>query len=143
MSYIKKHAEIIFSLIIGIVSLLIGIIVLLNLSFIHKLAKGSKVDLHINNVWDIINAFFIEIIRIMSQFIGHFPIISAILIILFGVALLWIGYLLFITTKYDYDISIFFLIMGILFFIIKIILKTQVDGFAAIIFDVPFVVHTG
>ena len=41
MSYIKKHAEIIFSLIIGIVSLFIGIIILLNVSFIHKLAKGG------------------------------------------------------------------------------------------------------
>jgi len=143
MSYFKKHAEIIFSLIIGIVSLFIGIIILLNLSFIHKLAKGSKVDIHIYNVWDFINAFFGEIIRIMSRFIGQFPIFSAIFIIVFGVALLWIGYLLFVTTKYDYDISIFFLIVGILFFIITIILMTQVYGFAAIIFVVPFIVHTG
>lgn len=45
--------------------------------------------------------------------------------------------------KYDYDISIFFLIIGILFFIITIILMTQVYGFAAIIFVVPFIVHTG
>ncbi|MDY5059485.1 lipoteichoic acid stability factor AuxA [Staphylococcus simulans] len=143
MSYIKKHAEIIYSLIIGIVSLFIGIIVLLNLSFIHKLAKGSKVDIHINNVWDFINAFFVEIIRIMSQFIGHFPVISAILIILFGVALLWIGYLLFMTTKYDYDISIFFLIIGIFFFLITIVFMTQVYGFFAIVFVVPFIVHIG
>ncbi|GEP85057.1 membrane spanning protein [Staphylococcus piscifermentans] len=143
MSYIKKHAEIIFSLIIGIVSLFIGIIILLNVSFIHKLAKGGKADIHIYNVWDFINAFFGEIIRIMSRFIGQFPVFSAIFIIVFGIALLWIGYLLFMTTKYDYDISIFFLIIGILFFIITIILMTQVYGFAAIIFVVPFVVHTG
>lgn len=143
MSYIKKHAEIIYSLIIGIVSLFIGIIIFLNLSFIHKLSKGSKVDIHINNVWDFINAFFVEIIRIMSRFIGQFPVVSAIIIILFGVALLWIGYLLFITTKYDYDISIFFLIIGIFFFIVTLVFMTQVYGFTAIIFVIPFIVHIG
>ena len=83
MSFLKKHAEIIYSYIIGAVALLIGVIILLNLSFIHMLNGKDKINLNIHNVWDFINAFFAEIIRVMSTFIGSFPIVSAIIIILF------------------------------------------------------------
>ena len=76
-----------------------------------------------------LNAFFSEIIRVMSRFIGSFPIISAVIIILFGILVMLIGYALFRTTKYDYDISIFFLIIGILYFLISITLMTQVYSF--------------
>ena len=83
----------------------------------------------IHNLWDFLNAFFSEIIRVMSRFIGSFPIISAVIIILFGILVMLIGYALFRTTKYDYDISIFFLIIGILYFLISITLMTQVYSF--------------
>ena len=97
----------------------------------------------IHNLWDFLNAFFSEIIRVMSRFIGSFPIISAVIIILFGILVMLIGYALFRTTKYDYDISIFFLIIGILYFLISITLMTQVYSFWAIIFIIPFIIHTG
>ena len=143
MSFLKKHTEIIFSYIIGFVSLFTGLIVLINLPLIKELNQKEKVDLKIFSVWDFLNAFFSEIIRVMSRFIGAFPIISAIIIILFGVLVIFIGYTLFRTTKYDYDISIFYLIFGIVFFIITILLMTQVYGFWAIIFIFPFVIHIG
>ena len=143
MSFLKKHAEILYSYIIGIVSLFVGLIILVNLSLINKLNGKDKIDLHIHNVWDFINAFFREIIRVMSNYIGSFPIISAILIILFGIALIYIGVTLFRTTSYDYDISIFFLVIGVLFFIITIALMTQVYSFFAIIFIIPFAIHIG
>ena len=143
MSFLKKHTEIIFSYIIGFVSLFTGLIVLINLPLIKELNQKEKVDLKIFSVWDFLNAFFSEIIRVMSRFIGAFPIISAIIIILFGVLVVFIGYTLFRTTKYDYDISIFYLIFGIVFFIITILLMTQVYGFWAIIFIFPFVIHIG
>lgn len=143
MSFLKKHAEVLYSYIIGLASLLIGIIILVNIPLIHKLNGKEKVTLYIDNVWDFINAFFSEIIRVMSHYIGNFPIISAILIILFGALLIYIGTLLFRTTKYDYDISIFFLVIGILFFIITLILMTQVYSFFAIIFVIPFAIHIG
>ena len=107
MSFLKKHTEIIFSYIIGIVSLFTGLIILINLPLINQLKDKEKVELKIHNLWDFLNAFFSEIIRVMSRFIG-FPIISAVIIILFGILVMLIGYALFRTTKYDYDISIFF-----------------------------------
>ena len=143
MSFLKKHAEIIYSYIIGAVALLIGVIILLNLSFIHMLNGKDKINLNIHNVWDFINAFFAEIIRVMSTFIGSFPIVSAIIIILFGLLVIGIGILLFRTTSYDYDISVFFLVIGILFFIITLVLMTQVYSFFAIIFVIPFIIHIG
>ena len=143
MSFLKKHTEIIFSYIIGIVSLFTGLIILINLPLINQLKDKEKVELKIHNLWDFLNAFFSEIIRVMSRFIGSFPIISAVIIILFGILVMLIGYALFRTTKYDYDISIFFLIIGILYFLISITLMTQVYSFWAIIFIIPFIIHTG
>lgn len=143
MSFLKKHAEIIYSYLIAIVSLFTGLIILINLPLIHKLKDKDKIDLKIHNIWDFLNAFFSEIIRVMSRFIGNFPVVSAVIIILFGILVILIGYTLFRTTKYDYDISIFFLVIGILYFLITITLMTQVYGFWAIIFIIPFVIHTG
>ena len=68
MSFLKKHAEILYSYVIGIVSILISVIILLNLSLINKLNGKDKIDLHIHNVWDFINAFFGEIIRVTSNY---------------------------------------------------------------------------
>lgn len=143
MSFLKKHAEILYSYVIGIVSLFTGLIILINLPLINKLNGKGKIDLHIHNVWDFINAFFGEIIRVMSNYIGNFPIISAIIIALFGIGVIMIGFTLYRTTRYDYDISVFFLVIGILFFIITLILMTQVYSFFAIIFVIPFAIHIG
>lgn len=143
MSFLKKHAEILYSYIIGIVSLFTGLIILINLPLIDKLNNKGKIDLHIHNVWDFINAFFGEIIRVISNYIGNFPVFSAIIIILFGIGVVLLGFTLFRTTRYDYDISIFFLVVGIFFFIITLILMTQVYSFFAIIFVIPFAIHIG
>ncbi|WP_259339157.1 lipoteichoic acid stability factor AuxA [Staphylococcus xylosus] len=132
-----------YSYIIGIVSLFTGLIILINLPLIDKLNNKGKIDLHIHNVWDFINAFFGEIIRVISNYIGNFPVFSAIIIILFGIGVVLLGFTLFRTTRYDYDISIFFLVIGILFFIITLILMTQVYSFFAIIFVIPFAIHIG
>ena len=120
MSFLKKHAEILYSYIIGIVSLFTGLIILINLPLIDKLNNKGKIDLHIHNVWDFINAFFGEIIRVISNYIGNFPVFSAIIIILFGIGVVLLGFTLFRTTRYDYDISIFFLVVGILLSLIHI-----------------------
>ncbi|MBF0738638.1 hypothetical protein E4T73_10705 [Staphylococcus arlettae] len=143
MSFLKKHAEILYSYVIGIVSLFMGIIILINLPLIEKLNGKGKVELHIHNVWDFFNAFFSEIIRVVSNYIGNFPIISAIVIILFGLLVIGLGWTLYRTTQYDYDISIFFLVVGILYFLITLVLMTQVYSFFAILFIFPFIIHIG
>ncbi|PUZ31383.1 lipoteichoic acid stability factor AuxA [Staphylococcus arlettae] len=143
MSFLKKHAEILYSYVIGIVSLFMGIIILINLPLIEKLNGKGKVELHIHNVWDFFNAFFSEIIRVVSNYIGNFPIISAIVIILFGLLVIGLGWTLYRTTQYDYDISIFFLVVGILYFLITLVLMTQVYSFFAILFILPFIIHIG
>ncbi|MEJ7443119.1 hypothetical protein WL555_13795, partial [Staphylococcus warneri] len=80
------------------VSLFTGLIILINLPLIHKLKNKDKIDLKIHNIWDFLNAFFSEIIRVMSRFIGNFPVVSAVIIILFGILVILIGYTLFRTT---------------------------------------------
>ena len=70
MSFLKKHTEIIFSYIIGIVSLFTGLIILINLPLIKQLNGDKKVNTHVYNIWEFLNAFFAEIIKVMSRFIG-------------------------------------------------------------------------
>lgn len=106
MSFLRKHAEIIFSYLIGIVSLFTGLIILINLPLIKQLNGGKKL-IHMFIMWEFLNAFFSEIIKVMSRFIGNFPIVSAIVIIIFGILVMLIGHTLLRTIKYDYDISIF------------------------------------
>ena len=121
MSFLRKHTEIIFSYIIGIVSLFTGLIIFINLPLIKQFKGDKKVDTHVHNVWEFLNAFFAEIIKVMSKFIGGFPITSAIVIIVFGILVMLLGHTLFRTIKYDYDISIFFLVIGIMYFIITLL----------------------
>lgn len=73
-------------------------------------------------MWEFLNVFFSEIIKVMSCFIGNFFIVSVIVIIIFGILVMLIGYILFRIIKYDYDIFIFFLVIGIMYFIIIFIL---------------------
>ncbi|MDU7160139.1 MAG: hypothetical protein E6320_06180, partial [Staphylococcus epidermidis] len=143
MSFLSKHTEIIFSYIIGIVSLFTGLIIFINLPLIKQFKGDKKVDTHVHNVLEFLNAFFAEIIKVMSKFIDGFPITSAIVIIVFGILVMLLGHTLFRTIKYDYDISIFFLVIGIMYFIITLLLMTQVYGFFAIVFIIPFTVHIG
>lgn len=87
---------------------------------------------------------FAEIIKVMSKFIGGFPITSAIVIIVFGILVMLLGHTLFRTIKYDYDISIFFLVIGIMYFIITLLLMTQVYGFlqSSLLFLLQFILVT-
>ena len=52
MSFLRKHTEIIFSYIIGIVSLFTGLIIFINLPLIKQFKGDKKVDTHVHNVWE-------------------------------------------------------------------------------------------
>mgnify|MGYP006904151987 CR=1 FL=1 len=47
MSFLRKHTEIIFSYIIGIVSLFTGLIIFINLPLIKQFKGDKKVDTHV------------------------------------------------------------------------------------------------
>ena len=70
MSFLRKHAEIIFSYLIGIVSLFTGFIILINLPLIKQL-NGKKL-IHMFIMCGISECIFSEIIKVMSRFIGNF-----------------------------------------------------------------------
>ena len=105
MSFLKKHTEIIL-VILSVSFHSSRSHNIINLPLINQLKDKKKVELKIHNLWDFLNAFFSEIIRVMSRFIA-LSYYSAVIIILFGILVMLIGYALFRTTKYDYDISIF------------------------------------
>ena len=57
MSFLRKHAEIIFSYLIGIVSLFTGLIILINLPLIKQLNGGKKL-IHMFIMWGISECIF-------------------------------------------------------------------------------------
>ncbi|PWZ83641.1 hypothetical protein DD879_12645, partial [Staphylococcus pseudintermedius] len=88
---------------------------------IQQFKSGKQPSTNIDNLWDFIMAFFNEIIRVMSRYIGDIPLASGIVILLFGILMILIGRTLTNTTRFDYDISILFLLVGIIFFVLTLI----------------------
>ncbi|TJY15634.1 lipoteichoic acid stability factor AuxA [Staphylococcus chromogenes] len=143
MSLFNKYTEVIYSYIIGAISILLSIIIFLNIPLIHQFNEHKKPAINIDNLWDFIMAFFNEIIRVMSNYIGEIPLVSGIIILLFGIFMIFIGRTLTNTTRFDYDISILFLLIGIIYFVLTLIFMSQVYGFAAFVFVIPFLIHIG
>ncbi|NHA35609.1 hypothetical protein C1O33_02430 [Staphylococcus schleiferi] len=143
MSLFNKYTEVIYSYIIGALSILLSVIIFINIPLIHELKDGKHHISKIDNLWDFIMAFFNEIIRVMSKYIGDIPLASGIVILLFGILMLFIGRTLTNTTRFDYDISILFLLIGIIFFVLTLIFMSQVYGWIAFVFIIPFLIHIG
>ncbi len=143
MSLFNKYTEVIYSYIIGALSILLSVIIFINIPLIHELKDGKHHISKIDNLWDFIMAFFNEIIRVMSKYIGDIPLASGIIILLFGILMLFIGRTLTNTTRFDYDISILFLLIGIIFFVLTLIFMSQVYGWIAFVFIIPFLIHIG
>ncbi len=143
MSLFSKYTEVIYSYIIGALSILLSVIIFINIPLIHELKDGKHHISKIDNLWDFIMAFFNEIIRVMSKYIGDIPLASGIIILLFGILMLFIGRTLTNTTRFDYDISILFLLIGIIFFVLTLIFMSQVYGWIAFVFIIPFLIHIG
>ncbi|MBA8763712.1 lipoteichoic acid stability factor AuxA [Staphylococcus coagulans] len=143
MSLFNKYTEVIYSYIIGALSILLSVIIFINIPLIHELKDGKHHISKIDNLWDFIMAFFNEIIRVMSKYIGDIPLASGIILLLFGILMLFIGRTLTNTTRFDYDISILFLLIGIIFFVLTLIFMSQVYGWIAFVFIIPFLIHIG
>ncbi|WP_281183241.1 lipoteichoic acid stability factor AuxA [Staphylococcus schleiferi] len=143
MSLFNKYTEVIYSYIIGALSILLSVIIFINIPLIHELKDGKHHISKIDNLWDFIMAFFNEIIRVMSKYIGDIPLASGIIILLFGILMLFIGRTLTNKTRFDYDISILFLLIGIIFFVLTLIFMSQVYGWIAFVFIIPFLIHIG
>ncbi|REH76602.1 lipoteichoic acid stability factor AuxA [Staphylococcus felis] len=143
MSLFNKYTEVIYSYIIGVLSILLSIIIFINIPLIHQLNDGKRKIPDIDNAWDFTMAFFNEIIRVMSKYIGDVPLASGIIILLFGALMVLIGRTLTNTTRFDYDISIFFLLIGIIYFVLTLIFMSQVYSWVAFVFVIPFLIHIG
>ncbi|MGV3243655.1 lipoteichoic acid stability factor AuxA [Staphylococcus sp. 11262D007BW] len=141
MSFFNKYTEVIYSYIIGALSILLSIIIFINIPLINQLNDGKRSIPDIDNAWDFTMAFFHEIIRVMSQYIGDIPLVSGIIILLFGILMIVIGRTLTNTTRFDYDISILFLLVGIIYFVLTLIFMSQVYSWVAFIFIIPFLIH--
>ncbi|MEB6202071.1 hypothetical protein MXL97_09585 [Mammaliicoccus fleurettii] len=143
MSIKKKSWEVHFSRIIGIFILITGLLILFNAPRIKDYNIKESNDIHIRNIWDFFVAFFDELVRILHHYIGGFPVIAAIIILLFGIFILLIGRTLRRTTNYDYDISIFYIGLTIILMIVMMMTMFQVYSFASFLFIIPFSIHIG
>ncbi|WP_239762481.1 hypothetical protein [Mammaliicoccus sp. I-M35] len=143
MAIKKKSWEVHFSRIIGIFLLITGLLILFNAPRIKDYNIKDSSNIHINNIWDFFVAFFDELVRILHNYIGNFPVIAAIIVLLFGVFVLLVGRTLRRTTHYDYDISVFYIGLTIILMIVIMMTMFQVYSFASFLFIIPFAIHVG
>lgn len=140
MKKIKQQSEVYISILLGLFFVVLGIFVLFNTGHIRGEAPGVD-ETQIETVFDLINAFFLEGTTVLSILIGEFPIISGILIVLFGAFMLKIAQTIKGTTEYDTGLSFFFIGLSFFLFIITTILMYQVYGWIALFYLLAFIVH--
>ncbi|WP_323702764.1 lipoteichoic acid stability factor AuxA [Mammaliicoccus sp. Dog046] len=143
MSIKKKSWEVHFSHIIGIFILITGLLILFNAPRIKDYNIKDSSEIHIRNIGDFFVAFFDELVRILNHYIGGMPVVTSIIILLLGIFVLLIGRTLRRTTNYDYDISIFYIGLTILFMVVIMMTMFQVYSFASFLFIIPFAIHIG
>lgn len=143
MAIKKKSWEVHFSRMIGIFILITGILILFNAPRIKEYDIKESENIHIRNIWDFFIAFFDELVRILHHYIGGFPVVASIIIILTGIFVLLVARTLKRTTNYDYDISIFYIGLTIILMVVMMMTMFQVYSFASFLFIIPFAIHIG
>lgn len=142
MSFFKR-SEVYISMIIGFFFILLGIFILFNLEIIQGDEFSGRPVPNIETVLDLVNTFFIEVAFILSNLLGPypFPAIIAVVLILFGLLMMKVAQTVLHTTKYDRQLSVFFIILSLMLFIATTILMFQVFDWFAIAFAIAFFVH--
>lgn len=140
ISKFRNRSEVIISFILGVFFIVLGLFILFNTSQIKNEEVPVEED-KIETIFDLINAFFVEVSNMLSMMIGGFPIIAGILIILFGLFMFKVGSWINTTTKYDVPLTFFFIGLSLVLFVVTTILMTQVYDLFALLFLVAFIIH--
>lgn len=140
ISKFRNRSEVIISFILGVFFIILGLFILFNTSQIRNEEVPVEED-SIETIFDLINAFFVEVSNMLSMMIGGFPIIAGILIILFGLFMFKVGSWINSTTKYDVPLTFFFIALSLVLFIVTTILMTQSYGLFALLFLLAFIIH--
>lgn len=140
ISKFRNRSEVIISFILGVFFIVLGLFILFNTGQIKNEEVPVEED-KIETIFDLINAFFVEVSNMLSMMIGGFPIIAGILIILFGLFMFKVGSWINTTTKYDVPLTFFFIGLSLVLFVVTTILMTQVYGLFALLFLVAFIIH--
>lgn len=138
-----QRSEVYISMAIGFFFILLGIFILFNIDLLHNDAFESLEDPEIESVIDLLNTFFLEVLFILSNLLGPapFPLIGAIVLIMFGLGMMKIAQVILHTTKHDRALSIFFMILSTLLFTAIIVLMFQVYRWFALFFALAFLVN--
>lgn len=138
-----QRSEVYISMAIGFFFILLGIFILFNIDMLHNNSFESLENPEIESVFDLLNTFFIEVLFILSNLLGPapFPLIGAILLIVFGLGMMKVAQLILHTTKHDRFLSIFFMILSTLLFTAIIVLMYQVYRWYALFFALAFIVN--
>lgn len=140
ISKLRNSSEVIISYVLGVFFIILGVFILFNTGAL----RGEEQEINENSietVFDLINAFFLEVLNMLSTMIGGFPIIGGILIIGFGLFMFKVASWIKSTTKYDVVLTFFFLGLSLGLFIITTILMTEVYGLWAFLFLFAFIIH--
>lgn len=140
MKKLKDQSEVYISILLGIFFAVLGIFILFNTGNIR--GDSPQMDeSSIDTVFDLINAFFLEVTNVLGMMIGQIPIIAGILIILAGFGMFKVARTVKRTTKYDTELSFLFIGLSFFLFIITTVLMHQVYGWWALTYMAAFIVH--
>ncbi|WP_020008797.1 lipoteichoic acid stability factor AuxA [Salinicoccus albus] len=140
MKKLRDRSEVYISILLGIFFAMLGIFILFNTGNIRGDASGME-ESSIDTIFDLINAFFLEVTNVLGMMIGPFPIIAGILIILAGVGMFKVAATVKRTTKYDTELSFLFTGLSFFLFMITTVLMHQVYGWWALTYMAAFIVH--
>lgn len=138
-----QRSEVYISMAIGFFFILLGIFILFNIDLLHNDSFESLEDPEIESVIDLLNTFFLEVLFILSNLFGPapFPLIGAIVLIMFGLGMMKVAQVILHTTKHDRALSIFFMILSTILFTAIVVLMFQVYRWFALFFALAFFVH--
>ncbi|MFC4984044.1 lipoteichoic acid stability factor AuxA [Salinicoccus siamensis] len=139
MKWLKQQGEVIISILLGTFFVITGLFILFNVGRIR--GEGDAETPQIDTIFDLMNAFFVEVVNVLAMVIGDFPIIAGILIILFGGVMFLVAKLIRRTTEFDTELSFFFLALAFVLFLMTTLLMFQVYGWLSLLFMLAFTVH--
>ncbi|MCU7557574.1 lipoteichoic acid stability factor AuxA [Macrococcus capreoli] len=134
MNWIKKHFEILIGYLLAAVSILLGAFIIYHRNQIAHFKDIAVNKLHMYNFFDFINIYIFELIKLLSHYISHFPLLYGIALIVVGFTFIFVSRKLKETTIFDKTIAYFYLMTASLILVAISIFLFEVYGIFSLLY---------
>lgn len=140
MNWIKKHFEILIGYLLATVSIFLGIFIIYHGNQIANFKDIAVNKLHMYNFFDFINIYIFELIKLLSHYINHYPILYGAVLIIIGLSFIYVSKKLKETTIFDKTIAYYYLLTASLILVAIIVFLFEVYGWFSLFYLVFFIV---